>query len=68
MSQPLIMRRARADTEMAAEVEPSMETEERLAAEAEAAALRQARPRLLCSVHAFLELRVLTGPTFAMFC
>ncbi len=32
-----------ADTEMAAEVEPSMETEERLTAEAEAAALRQAR-------------------------
>ncbi len=43
--QPLIMRCASADTDMAAEVEPSMDTEERLAAEAAAAALRQVRTR-----------------------
>ena len=50
----LIVCRTCADTEMEAEVEPSMETEERLAAEAEAAALRQARIPAPCLAAASL--------------
>ncbi len=59
LSQPLIRCRTSADTELAAEVEPSMETEERLAAEAEAAALRQVCTYLFCVLRDSLRLRTL---------
>jgi len=57
-----------ADTEMAAEVEPSMETAERLAAEAEATALRQARLRFSRAVRVLLGLRALRGTTYPKSC